>query len=44
MNKINEYNDGMSNLPTGSIKISPSGAQDFFDNTAYWYRQNLMKP
>lgn len=42
MKSISEYYDGMDNFPLGSIKISPSGAQDFFDSTSYWYRQNLL--
>ena len=39
---IGEYYTGMERLPEGSIKISPSQAQDFFDRTSYWYRTSLL--
>ena len=39
---INDYYDGLNELPEGNLKISPSGFADFFDHTNQWVRENLM--
>jgi len=37
-----EYNDGKGVVPEGVFRISPSGLSRFFDDTAKWYRENLL--
>jgi len=40
--EIDEYYDGMKELPDGSFKISPSGVSNFFNRTANWFGENLL--
>lgn len=40
--EVEEYNDGVSELPEGAFRISPSGIEKFFSDKTNWYRENLL--
>ena len=39
---INDYYDGLDQLPPGNLKISPSSFADYFEHTNQWVREHLM--
>ena len=40
--KVDEYYDGLDQLPEGAFKISPSSVEKFFSDKTTWYRENLL--
>jgi hypothetical protein len=40
--KVDEYYDGLDQLPAGATKISPSGVERFFSEKVQWYKEVLL--
>jgi hypothetical protein len=43
MNKYFEYNTGSTVIPEDSFRISPSQLSRFFDDTSWWWREQILK-